>query len=335
MNLCVCRRIGCVLSLVAAGVLAPALSSAQQTATDRETARTLMDKGDTALGRGDAAEALRSYEAAHAIMNVPTTGLAVAQAQVALGKLVEARDTALAVARLSRAPREAAAFAKARADAERLAEGLAPRIPSLTVTIEMTPPGDAQVRIDGDPLVKAGLGIPRKVNPGRHVVTAEAQGYREARAEVELAEGASESIVLRLERLERAPAPTAAAPASPPREPDAPEPATTSPLVYVGFGVGAVGIAVGSITGFMSLSKTSSVKSSCTDGVCPPAKEDDLSSAKTLANISNVGFAVGLVGIGLGVYGLMSSPSEKEPQARSARIEPVVGSRFIGARGTF
>ena len=58
---------------------------------ERETARSLMVDGDRLRSAGDLQSALARYQAAHAIMNVPTTGLALAETQAALGLLVEAR----------------------------------------------------------------------------------------------------------------------------------------------------------------------------------------------------------------------------------------------------
>ena len=100
-------------------------------------------------------------------------------------------------------------------------------------------------------------------------------------------------------------------------------PARVSPLVYVGFGVGAAGLAVGSVTGILSLSKASRAKDHCEDNACREAARDDIDGSKTLANVSNVAFAVGVVGIGVGVYGLLSSGKERktavEPGPESSR----------------
>src|SRR5690606_23504734 len=62
--------------LVALAVSAPIRASAQQPSlADRETARALMDEGDRKRDSGDLAGALKSYEAADALMRVPTTGI--------------------------------------------------------------------------------------------------------------------------------------------------------------------------------------------------------------------------------------------------------------------
>lgn len=304
---------------------APALA---QSAADKETARSLMDQGDGAMRSKDYEAALKAYKAADDIMHVPTTGLAVAKARLALGRLVEARDAALAVTRLPVAPNEPEALAEARAEAADLANSIAARIPSLTVTVEGGPGSGVVVLLDGASIRP---GIPRKLDPGEHVVVAKAPGFVEARSELEIAESAEERVTLKL--TPAAAASPSGVPSTPPEQ-DVPAPGGTSPLVYVGFGVGAAGIVVGSVTGILSLSKTSSVKDQCDGNRCPTSAEGDADSAKTLANVSNIGFGVGIIGIGLGIYGLVSSGSSgSESVARRRSLEPVVGARFVGLRG--
>src|SRR4051794_16154924 len=70
---------------------------ATPSASERETARSLMQDGDRLLSSGDPMNALKCYQAAHAIMHVPTTGVAVAKTQAEVGQLVEARSSALDV----------------------------------------------------------------------------------------------------------------------------------------------------------------------------------------------------------------------------------------------
>jgi hypothetical protein len=320
------------VAVAALAISTSALPAFAQSASDRETARSLMDKGEAAMAKNDPAAALASFRAADEIMRVPTTGIAVARAQAELGQLVEARDTALKVTRIPAKPGEPPVFAEARSEAQQLADRLAGRIPSLTIQLEGGPASGASVRLDGSDVPPSLLGIAKKLDPGKHVVVASAPGFQEARAEVELAEGAQEQVVLKLEpQTGQAETPIAPSPVAD----DAG--GGTSPLVYIGFGVGAVGIAVGSVTGLMSLSEASTAKEGCTDNICPTKNEEAADSSKTLANISNVGFAVGLIGIGVGIYGLLSSGSTTEApaSARPRPIEPLIGARFVGVRGAF
>src|SRR5687768_9838148 len=104
--------------------LSPLQAGAQPSAADKETARSLMNQGDTARDEQDYRAALKAYEAADAIMRVPTTGLAVARMHEKLGQLLEARDKALAVARIPAGATEPAAFTTARNEAEQLADAI-------------------------------------------------------------------------------------------------------------------------------------------------------------------------------------------------------------------
>jgi hypothetical protein len=70
--------------------------------------------------------------------------------------------------------------------------------------------------------------------------------------------------------------------------------------MYLAFGVGAAGIATGSIAGALALSKKSTLDKECgpTRKACP--NRDDVDALKTFADISSVGFVLGAVGVGVG-----------------------------------
>ena len=89
----------CIAVLLVAAVAAVTPAANAQSAADRETARALMKRGDTAFDAADYRAALEAYETAHGIMQVPSTGVALARTQEKLGLLLEARNTVLAVAR--------------------------------------------------------------------------------------------------------------------------------------------------------------------------------------------------------------------------------------------
>jgi hypothetical protein len=324
------------------------VAHAEPSAADKETARSLLDDGDQKLESKDSAGALKSYQSAHAIMNVPSTGIEVAKTLVRLGRLVEARDTALSVSRMPKSSNEPRAFGQARAEAEGLASELASRIPSLELKVSGAAPGqELHVTIDGAAVPPAVATVPRKLDPGKHQISVSSAGRADLNASVELKEGEKRTLELALSNAQAAaPAAVAATPtpvgpaAQPPAEPQsAPVPESksgVSSLAYVGFGIGAVGIGVGSITGLMSLSKASSAKKFCTGNDCTPAATDDINSSKSLANISNVGFAVGVVGLGLGVYGLLSSGhAPEQTQATARHWDVLLGARSVAVAGAF
>lgn len=311
------------------------VAHADPTEADKKRARTLMSDGDDFASKRDYNHALEKYQAADALMNVPTTSIEVARTLAALGKLVEARDVALKVTRMPVLPKEPDVFAKARQDAQVLADQLATRIPSIEVTVKGAAAGArVDIRIDGKAVPAAAATLPQKLDPGRHEVVAATPGRPQVEKVLTLAEGAHEKVELEL------------GPAAPgtPKEPSAATPQVstddvvtkkkTSPLVYIGFGVGAAGLVVGGVTGFLSMSKTNSAKDDCTNNKCPSSTKDDIDSAKTLATVSNIGFGVAIVGAGVGVIGLLTSKKTVEKPA-ATRVSPVIGARFVGVTGSF
>ena len=341
-------------SLLAAALGVSAVASAEPTAADRETARDMMTQGRTARDKGDMKAALKAFLGADAIMHVPTTGLEVAKAQAALGLLVEARETALRVTRISDKPGDPAPFKQARDAASAMNDDLGPRIPSLTVTVKNVPDGaTAEVTIDDAAIPAEGLGQPRKLDPGHHVVVAKAGGV-DAKQEIDLAEKDQKQLTVELPAA-AAVVPTTGGAATTPETPPEPEVTHKSGgskvLMFGGFGLAGAGVIVGSITGVLSMSKTNTIKSSpyCSGNTCGPQENSDISSAKSMATLSTVSFIVAGAGAVLGVVGLLtgnvsSSPSatpEKPPSDDSAatpatsRIEPWLGLGAAGLRGSF
>jgi hypothetical protein len=335
---------------LAAPLVVPSVAWAAPSAADRETARSLLQDGDRRSESKDYSAALQKYEAAHAIMGFPSTGYAVAKTRAALGLLVEARDLALEVTRMPPKAGEPPAFAKARESAGKLAEDLSRRVPNLEITLKGGPEsGDVQLTLDGEAVPAATLGSPRKTNPGHHTVTAAAAGFKSATAEVDLAEGESKPVALEL-----SPDGAGAVAVAPPKgngagdlpdnPPDQPEKRHLSPLVYVGFGVGAAGLVTGTVTGILHLTKTSQVKDRYCNGgdVCQPGFESDRDTAKTYATIANIAFGVGIVGVAVGVVALVTSKPHTEasptPSAKlppRPRITPQIGLGSVGVTGTF
>jgi hypothetical protein len=172
-----------------------------------------------------------------------------------------------------------------------------------------------------------------------------AAGFVEKSQDVTLKESESASLEVKLEPAAVA-APTApVAVVEPPPPQTAPQthdepvatPAHNNSLptyAWVGFGVAGVGVAVGTVTGLISLGAASDAKKLCTGNACLPAAQSKIDSSITFANISNVGFAVGVVGAAIGVVGWLTHRSP-EPAPATARIEPWLGRDGGGLRGSF
>ncbi|WP_437672453.1 tetratricopeptide repeat protein [Sorangium sp. So ce131] len=104
-----------------------------------------------------------------------------------------------------------------------------------------------------------------------------------------------------------APAKAGAAPAPAPAPADEARRGSLLPA-GLAFGLGAVGLGVGTATGIMSLSKVSHIKSHCDGHRCPAELEGDADTATTLGNVSTVGFVVGAASAVAGVVLLVVRP---------------------------
>jgi hypothetical protein len=320
------------LLMAAATVSRPARADASL--SDRETARSLMDDGDAKRDKGDFKAALKSYEAADAIMHVPTTGLEVGRAQAQLGLLLEARETLGRVMRLPPKPGEPAPFTAARRTAESMSAELGARIPSVTVLVTNAEPGQpAVILFDGEIVPPAAAQAPRRVNPGHHTVVGRS-GSLEKKQEIDVAERDSKTVSLDLKPL----APVSSAiPVDDHPQAGGPS-ALPKVLIYGGFGLGIVGVGVGAVTGLMSISQVNDVKQACPNNVCPTTRQSDIDSAKSLGTISTIAFVAGGVGVGAGIIGLVlqgGQSREATPSSAKVTVRPDVSPTWMGVHGTF
>jgi len=315
--------------------------AAEPTATERETARTLLFSGREKRKNGQLKEALADFEKAHNIMKVPTTGLDLGRAQKDLGMFVEARATLLEQARSPEKAGEPVAFKRARKEAKQLADEIAPRLATLTLSVS----AGAKVRIDDAELSSSSIGVPLKVNPGKHAIVASVEGGDEKKTTVDLVEGEIKTVEL---RLAGAPPPeTKGDPNKDPNKDPTKDPnkdtkksdgSKTNALVYVGAATAGVGVLVGSVTGLMAFGVKSDVTGRCTQNKCPPATHSDIDRGETLGTVSTVAFVIGGVGAVILVYGLLNpvpaSSGSQPPTQGSARAFRVVPSPF-GIAGVF
>jgi hypothetical protein len=289
-----------------------------------------MAEGDRLRASGDLRAAMNRYQAAHAIVHAPTTGLDLARVQASLGLLVEARSTASEVIHHPMAANEPRVFSDARAEATALANELETRVPSVKAEVQ---PSDAPytVSVDGTALPAQVGGLPYKVNPGQHNVRVEAPGYVTVNRQVALNDGEIQTVAIQL-----VPQPqTAAAQVT--------DTSASSQLVaagdstrdralqdradagklrgVIGLSVGGAAFVAGSVTGIMAMSLGSDIRSECSKNACSPAQRDSLSTANTLANVSNISLPIGVIGIAYGLYELLTLPSTQRSSERASALQ--------------
>jgi hypothetical protein len=207
--------------------------------------------------------------------------------------------------------------------AERIGR-LESRVPRLTIVANASPSGATVLR-DETPLGPASLGVALPVDPGVHLLVLRAPGRVEARREVTLREGESQTIDLIAGPV------VAAAPAAPTAQVAAKEDAAgpgASAQRTIGLSLGAaglVGIGVGTVLGLMSKSTYDEARSHCPSGPssCTRDGVSGGDSAYAQANAATVAFVAGGALLGAGVTLYLTAP-------RTVTLATSAGNRFSG-----
>ncbi len=326
----------CALALC----LATGVAHADASAGDRENARTYMAEGRTKRDSGDLKSALKAFQAADMLMHVPTTALEVARTQSMLGMLIEAHEGALQIARTQAKPGDPPPFAEARSAAQKLADDIEPRIPSIRLLMKNA--DGATVTIDDAIIPSVALGLARKVDPGAHVVVAKL-GATERRANVQVVEREAKEVPLDFGEAAIAPntntttttttTTTGTGDVVPPSGGGETRKSSGRgpwiPLGITTLALGGASVAIGGLTGILSLSQTNDIKQVCSGTVCQPTLKDGttstssaIASAKTLATISDITFIAGGVLAAFGTVFVIIGASKKATTAMEVRIGP-------------
>lgn len=341
--------LGLVSTLTTSLVAPAALAQNQPQAESVAAARSLGMQGIKLADAGDCKGAIEKLSRAESLYHAPSILSRLGECQVKVGQIVLGTENLNRVVREQLEPNAPKAFRDAQERAKGVLSAALPKIAHLTVRVD---PANAnpQITVAGAPIPAALIGIERPTDPGTHEVAVSAPGYLEQKTSVTLAEGGSQEISVKLEKDPSAavttPPPVASQPvvtAAPVGPPSDSSPKKNNTLAYVSLGVGGAGFLVGGITGFLALGKKSDLKG-CVDTKCPSSQADTLDGARSMATVSTVGFAVGFVGVGVGVVLLLTgnnnSASLAKPQlarrdASSLKIQPYFGGTSAGVNGTF
>jgi hypothetical protein len=293
-----------------AGAVGAAGAQPVDVSVARDQARALALEGIELLRQGKHAEALVKLGAAEAAFHAPPHLVYMARAHQGLGALAEAHELYVRVL-LEELPAYAPeAFHRARADAAQEEIALRARLP--TALVRVTGADGPFVLTLGDrPLDAARAAYPVAVTAGVHTVTVVTRG-RTLRRQLAAAEG----------RMERVDIDLSPAPAAPCPPPPAAEPAENRLLVpaVVSAGVGGAALVAGAVTGAVTLRRAGEIEGSCPGGVCPRAREEEVSDAKALGTASTILFIAGGLGVAAGVTLLVVGASA-EPEASAAVFE--------------
>jgi hypothetical protein len=231
---------------------------------------------------------------AHRTFPTSITGLELGRGYMLVGRLIEARETLLSVARVGPRAGESARANSARAEAAGLAAALGERTPRIVFEHAGAAPA---VTVDGAAV--ASVDVPLALNPGTHTVA-----WAGASRTVTLTEGQAVTISL-----------------TPPVSPRPPPPVMTSDggrdtrgPFWVALGLTGAAAGVGTVAGIVAIGKADTARPGCPGGQCQPSAHGAADEAKTWSTVSTVSFvAAGVFGAATIVAFVLSHGASKEP----------------------
>jgi hypothetical protein len=299
---------------------------------DKATAEALFSEGRRLLASGDYTAACEKFAASQKLDPGLGTSLNLADCYEKSGRTASAwaefRDAASSARRVGSKDREQ--VARARADA------LEKQLSRLTL-IEKTPHPEQRMARDGSAVDRAVLGTAVPVDPGPHAVEVVATGRKKWSKTIAVDPGAQ--IVVEVPELESdALAQTARSSsgsdsASPSKRGDSQRIAA----VTVG-GVGAVGLAVGTVFGLKAMSSWSDAKTHCAGDLngCDGEGLGLHDRAASAATLSTIAFGVGLAGVAGGaILWLTAPPASRETGTEPTPLRVGFDGRQLVVRGSF
>lgn len=305
-----------------AAQLSPHVAFAEEaSATETAAARSLAIEGLKLAQTGNCVDATPKLERAEKLYHSAVVAGRLGECYVSLGRLVEGTEILRKTLREPLPADPTPALTKGLERAQRVLDSAKPRIAGLTIKVVVV--DDLVVKIDGESVPAALLDTEIPSDPGEHGVEATAPGFSRATARVSVGEGERKIVTLTLTRdpdAVRAAAPPAAAAGAKVAQPPPAAPATQrahdeAPAkpnrvpAFVALGLGAATIGAGAVMGTLAMTQHQELEKSCTGGVCPPDKADDLDAAKRLGTFSTVAFGVGAAGVVLGTVLLFTASS--------------------------
>lgn len=295
------------------------LHAEEDSATETAAARALAVDGLRLAQAGSCDEAIPKLERAEKLHHSVIVLSRLGECNVNLGRLVEGTEQLRKVLREPLPANPTPALSKAYEHAQTALDAAKPRIGSLIISLGRAAPPDLQLTVDGRAVPPSLVDTELPADPGEHTIEATAPGYLKATGHVSLSSADKRTVSLRLESDPNAPlalprandAPVAGV-APPPIAAGAPlesNSGAASPpgpvaknhtAAYLAWGVGAVGVGVGSAFGLIALKDKHDIVATCGSNSCPADSGSSLDSAKRSGNVSTIAFGVGGVGLLLG-----------------------------------
>lgn len=337
-----------LLGMCAAPLLVSGVAHAQS-AEEISGARALARQGIEAYGAGDFQRAYDLCQRAESLYHAPPHVLYMARAAAKLGRLVEARELYNKLVRENIASDAPAAFRTAQQEAEVEMKDLEPRLARVTVQLQGEGAEDVIVYANGKVIPAALVGASRPMDPGSYEFTVESALVEGDPVSLRVEEGVDQTVTILLR-----PSGDSKAPPSTPKVGSTPtvvgpEDHGTGPSrapAYAALGVGAVGVAVGTIFLVDHLGKKSDAKELFEEGDCGTASACDeertilekSSKAATSGTLSIVGYGVGGAALATGLVLLLVQKKGGDTaydEDNRRHVRPVVGFGSIGLSGRF
>lgn len=190
------------------------------------------------------------------------------------------------------------------------------RIVLLTVVASAPDTPGLEIVVDDAPLEPAAWGVARPLEPGTHTVAARARGKMPWSMRLAMTGGTNRTVAVTLV--------DAQAPVPSPGLAERPSLRRTAGVATVGAGLGA--LAVGTAFGLLAISSWSDRNAHCPNGACDEAAVVSGRRASNEARVADVAFPIGIVGVAVGAYLLLSAESHRAaptgpPRAGRARSE--------------
>jgi hypothetical protein len=292
------------------------MAAAQPKAADAATiaaARELGREGIELYRQGKYAEALDRLTRAHELVGLTTTGLWRARCLVKLSRWVEADAALVAVSEMALPEGAKPVHVEAKKSALREHQELAPRIPRLTLEPADDIPADTEVLLDGRVLSRAEMRSEHLLDPGRHVLEARGSG-KSAKKELLLGEGEIVHIPLRLVDGDQG--------ATPVFDDDDGGAAALAVGGWIGVGLGAAGLLVGTITGSLAIRDMGRLDELCPERNCPPSHHGDVDAFDGLRTASTASFIAGGVVAAVGLGLIIASSAIGSSREAALRLGP-------------
>lgn len=313
-------------------------AQAEPSAAQIGAAREVGIEGLKLAEEGRCPEAIEKLMRAESLYSAPTTLGRLGECRVKVGKLVLGTEDLRRVVRTALKPEAPPAFRTAQERAQKVLDEALPRLAKVHVEVTGAANLAIELRLDGEPIPKELVAIDIPADPGSHRLEARAAGFLPESRQVELSEGGRETIRLVLRPDPQAAAQPASPASAPSKAPGAPPPEASPTRRYLSYGllgVGAAGLAVGTVFGLIAVSRKGELDEECPKKECKLSSDGLYERTQTAGLVSTVGFGVGAVGAGLGLYLLLSSSSSSAQVARSVQVGPGPSPLSLGVQGAF